>query len=548
MIMPLPQEQPGADLGVDSLEAHDPASVGGHRLLGRLGEGGMGVVYLGLDSATGRKVAVKVIRPDRSESAEFRARFDSEVSHARRVAPFCTAQVLDHGEDGELSYLVTEYIRGPSLSEHVTAHGGLPLGPLRSLAAGVAAALTAIHAVRLVHRDLKPSNVLLAADGPRVIDFGISRALDTDDHHTRTGAVIGSGGYMAPEQALGKRVGTAADVFAWGTLVAYAATGRNPFGTGSAAVLAARAQQAAYDLSGLPPDFEPVIRSALDPEPSRRPTAEALLARFVGEHAQRETVTDIIHDTWRLGTTVHDAVPADSSVGPTGRAGEGPRTPRRPWPWMLVAVGATVVAATSTTAYLLGGGDGTRTEAGRPTGNTGQPAPATPGGKADTPLPQDPTFSSVTGVMLKNPKAGRCVDIPGLHGGRLGSAVRVWNCNTSSPDNQRWDLMVGPGKGPRGASLFVVRNSKSRNCFDVPGREGGVPGAALTEGVCHPGPGDNQMWYLEKKGNGRFSVRHATGDRLCLGVAGKGRHRDGDRLRLFECGSQHAQLWSFGWT
>ncbi|MBE1532491.1 ricin-type beta-trefoil lectin domain protein [Actinomadura algeriensis] len=426
MVTPLPQGRPGVDLGADPLETGDPASVGGHRLLGRLGEGGMGVVYLGLDSI-GRKVAVKVIRPDRSGSEEFRARFHSEVTHARRVAPFCTAQVVDHGEDGGLSYLVTEYIGGPSLGAYVTAHGGLPLGPLRSLATGVAAALTAIHAVRLV-------------------------------------------------------------------------------------------------------------RAALDPEPSRRPTAEALLARFVGDHAQRETITDIVHDGWSLRSIVRDAVPAAASGGP----GEGSRTPR--WRWGVVgAAMLAVLVATNTIAYALGHGDEPETGTGRPSGNT-------PGDNGESRLPQNAKFSSVTGVMLKSLRAGRCVDIPGLDHRSLGTVIQVWDCNTSSPDNQRWNLMVRPGREPNGAFLFTIRNSKSGQCFDVPGHKSSVPGAVLAQEPCRPGADDNQMWYLEKKGDGRFLIRHAAGDRLCLGVAGKGRHRNEDPLALYQCGPRSDHLWSFGWS
>ncbi|TDC51554.1 serine/threonine protein kinase [Actinomadura sp. KC345] len=303
----------------------------------------MGVVYLGL-TPSGRKVAVKVIRPEPARDPEFRARFDTEVANARRVASFCTARVLDHGESDGLPYLVTEYIDGPSLADYIEAHGRFPADSLRSLAVGVATALTAIHAVRLVHRDLKPRNVLLAADGPRVIDFGIARALDSEEHHTRTGHVMGSLGYIAPEQAFEGQVGTAADVFAWGTLIAHAVSGENPFGTGPMPVLAARAHQAKYDLSAVPPDLLPMVTAALDPDPARRPTAGELLVQLVGEQAPDEAASALIHDEWSPGTTP----PAPVSTRSGGPPDTAPRTAARPskrrtWGVAAAAAGATAL-------------------------------------------------------------------------------------------------------------------------------------------------------------------------------------------------------------
>lgn len=308
-----PQRWSDAAPAAGPLETNDPASIGGWELLGRLGQGGMGVVYLGRDPH-GQRGAVKVINPRLTGDPQYGARFDSEVAYARRVASFCTARVLDHGSTGGLAYLVTEYIEGPSLSDYIDAHGAFPPDALHSLAAGVAAALVAIHAVSLVHRDLKPGNVLLGADGPRVIDFGIARALDTHLPITQPGSVIGTAGYVAPEFAFEGRVGTAVDIFAWGALVAYAATGRNPFGTGALHELAARARQAHYDLTGVPEELAPIVRSTLDPDPAERPTADKLLVRLVGELTPREATTELIRRHW---------IPAPTTPPP----GDGPPDP-----------------------------------------------------------------------------------------------------------------------------------------------------------------------------------------------------------------------------
>lgn len=335
---PPPQGRPDAGSGVCPFEVGDPESIGGWRLLGRLGAGGMGVVYLG-QNASGAKAAIKVINPGRAHNPEFRARFDTEVANARRVASFYTAQVLGDGDTDGFAYLVTEYIDGPSLTDYIAAHGGLQPVGLRSLAAGVAAALVAIHAVNLVHRDLKPGNVLLTADGPRVIDFGIARALDSHHHHTATGFLIGSAGYMAPELAFGGQVSTAADIFAWGTLVAYAATGRNPFGTGTPIELAARAKQANYDLSGVPLDLVPLLRTALDPDPARRPTAETLLAQLVGAQVPAEATTGFVPPGWFGGSLLPPSAQAPlpgiaspdlSAAGPPDRPSEAVSEPGMP--------------------------------------------------------------------------------------------------------------------------------------------------------------------------------------------------------------------------
>ncbi|BCB82285.1 hypothetical protein Pflav_086950 [Phytohabitans flavus] len=212
------------------LRKGDPRKLGRYELIGRLGEGGMGVVYLarGADS---RQVAIKMIRADLAVDEEFRRRFRSEVNRARQVPPFCTAEVLDADPEHEHPYLVVEYVDGPSLSAVVTERGPLSPANLHALAIGMATALTAIHGAGVIHRDLKPSNVLLPPGSPKVIDFGIARAVEATSHHTATNQWLGTVAYMAPER-FGSDASTvitpAADIFAWGAVLAFAGTGRTP--------------------------------------------------------------------------------------------------------------------------------------------------------------------------------------------------------------------------------------------------------------------------------------------------------------------------------
>ncbi|MCP2342378.1 serine/threonine-protein kinase [Actinomadura rupiterrae] len=256
-----------------------PGGIGPYRPLRLLGEGGMGQVHLAV-SPGGRLVAVKVVRPELAEDAAFRARFDREVRACSAVSGAFTAAVVDADPAAPVPWLATAYVPGPSLQEAVAAHGPMDERTVRTLGAGLAEALLAVHRAGLVHRDMKPGNVLIAGDGPRVIDFGISRALD-GTVLTRTGTVLGSPGYMAPEQvAAPQDAGPPCDVFALGATLVYALTGRGPFGTGSAASVLYRIVNSEPNLDGVPPGLGPLLADCLRKDPAARPTPEQLLGMF----------------------------------------------------------------------------------------------------------------------------------------------------------------------------------------------------------------------------------------------------------------------------
>ncbi|MEV0530338.1 serine/threonine-protein kinase [Kitasatospora sp. NPDC050463] len=270
---------------MQALGADDPRQVGGYRLLRRLGSGGMGRVYLGR-TAGGRTVAVKLVRGELAEDAEFRARFRQEVEAARRVGGAWTAPVLDADTEGEHPWVATGYVAGPALGTAVRDFGPLPEPAVRTLGVGLAEALAHVHGLGLVHRDVKPSNVLLTLDGPRLIDFGIARALDATSGFTRSGYVVGSPGFMSPEQANGQPAGPPSDVFSLGAVLAFAATGVQPFGEGvSVAVLLYRVLHEEPDLSGLAGSLRPVVLDCLAKDPAARPTPWQLRDRLDADGA-----------------------------------------------------------------------------------------------------------------------------------------------------------------------------------------------------------------------------------------------------------------------
>ncbi|MFI8460624.1 serine/threonine-protein kinase [Kitasatospora sp. NPDC085464] len=258
------------------LTADDPREVGGHLLYARLGAGGMGRVYLSYTPG-GRPVALKVVRPELAEDPEFRARFAQEVASARRIHGLFTAQVVDAGVDAATPWLATTYVPGPSLQQVVQRFGPLPERTVLLLVAGIAEALQAIHATGVVHRDLKPGNVLIASDGPRVIDFGIARAADASAL-TGTGLRIGSPAYMAPEQAMGRAATPATDVYALGALAVHVAGGTPPFGDGPDPVALYRTVHEEPDLGRVPESLRALLLHCLAKQPEDRPTTAEVIA------------------------------------------------------------------------------------------------------------------------------------------------------------------------------------------------------------------------------------------------------------------------------
>ncbi|WP_197286884.1 serine/threonine-protein kinase [Planomonospora sphaerica] len=333
--------------GVRPLTVGDPVTIGRHLLLGRLGAGGMGVVYLA-EHPRGGVVAIKTPHPVHLDDPTLRARFAEEVEFSRRVVPFCTAAVIEDGTDRERPYLVSEYVPGPSLSQVVSARGPLTPDLAYGVALGVAAALTAVHEAGLVHRDLKPANVLLSHTGPRVIDFGIARDVDGLASHTQAGQVMGSPGWVAPERLTGGRALPPSDVFSWGCLVAYAATGHHPFGAGEPDELTRRILVEPPRLSAVPALLRPVVEVALDKEPARRPPAADLLGALlavggVGDPWDlRVAVAEVLAEVWTpVPYPQAEERPDPQAEGrpdprpgrPDPRPGRpGTRPPHPPWP------------------------------------------------------------------------------------------------------------------------------------------------------------------------------------------------------------------------
>ncbi|MET9351696.1 serine/threonine-protein kinase [Streptomyces sp. NPDC006617] len=395
------------------LEVDEPTVVGPYRLLGRLGSGGMGRVYLGR-SAGGRTVAVKIVHPHFALDEEFRARFRREVAAARRVGGAWTAPVLDADPEARVPWVATAYAAGPSLTAAVADGGPLPAHSVRALGAGLGEALAAVHELGLVHRDVKPSNILLTLDGPLLIDFGIARATDGTASLTSTGVSIGSPGYMSPEQILGKGVTGAADVFSLGAVLAYATTGQPPFPGDSSAALLYKVVHEEPSLDGLDDgELRELVASCLAKNPSARPAPAEVARRLAPEGAAR-----LVTGGWLPGALVErvsrsavrllnleaaSGAPAGEPSGPVGFS--------RP----------------SVTAGAEGGEGGE----GASPGPEGGSAPAASGVFGPPPVMPEPTAPSMS-LPSPSPSPSSSSPVPGPRG----------------PERPGGDAGAGPDTGP----------------------------------------------------------------------------------------------------
>ncbi|MFJ9826515.1 PQQ-binding-like beta-propeller repeat protein [Streptomyces sp. NPDC101160] len=361
-------------------EAEDPEYAGEYRLGAVLGSGGMGIVRLAR-SASGLRLAVKIVHATYASDPEFRARFRQEVTAARRVSGAFTAPVVDADPDAPRPWMATLYVPGPTLAEQVKRNGPLSPAELRRLTAGLAEALRDIHRAGVVHRDLKPGNVLLTDSGPKVIDFGISRPADSD-LHTETGKLIGSPPFMAPEQFQRPRqVGPAADVFALGSVLVHAATGRGPFDSDSPYIVAYQVVHDEPDLTGVPEELAPLVARCLAKEPAERPTPDEVMAALLPPSyeaaafipAQRRASSPMPAVAGDTDTRALRASGVDSAATtvPRAEAVEAPRrSRRRPLAVVAAAVLAALTAGGVLLAVQLGGSEGEeraqRTAASRP--------------------------------------------------------------------------------------------------------------------------------------------------------------------------------------
>ncbi|MDL4773911.1 WD40 repeat domain-containing serine/threonine protein kinase [Actinomadura xylanilytica] len=405
---------------MEPLHPGDPRQIGPYRLEARLGAGGMGQVFLGI-SPGARRVAVKVIRAEHAEDERFRRRFAREVEAARSVGGFHTAQVVDADPDAVSPWLVTAFIPGPSLQQAVAERGPLAPEAVRALAAGLAEGLAAIHACGLVHRDLKPGNVIMAEDGPRIIDFGVARATDATVL-TSHNVVVGTYAYMAPEQVLGEAAGPLGDVFSLGCVLAYAATGRGPFDATAIPAIVHRVLYEEPDLSGVPDDLRALVAACLAKDPERRPTVDTLMTapRRIAAPAPGPARTPVPDDAagthanaTLIATRQQDAPAAAPATAPIGPAPVGRRA-------LLIGAGAVAaVAAVGVPAGVyLAQRDGERKAAVPPA------APPRPSGLIS------PTGSLTAENVKTLTEVAITADGRTIAAGGLDSTITLWDVGT----------------------------------------------------------------------------------------------------------------------
>ncbi|MFC4052153.1 serine/threonine-protein kinase [Actinomadura syzygii] len=302
------------------LEPGDPRALGQYEVVGRLGAGGQGAVFLGR-APGGEYVAVKLLHAQMANDPAARARFTREVSAAQKVEPFCTARVIEADVHGDQPYVVSEFIDGPSLHDVVAHDGPRSAAELERLAIGTVTALAAIHEAGIVHRDFKPNNVMLAADGPRVVDFGIARTVNSQESAvTATGMVVGTPGYLAPEQLTGAPLTPAVDIFAWGATMVFAATGQSPFEADTLPVIINRILNEEPDLSALPAGpVRDLIGRCLSKDAGLRPPAPQLLLNLLGHVGAAPAGQGDQEDLLNQGTRIASQLAPPPPVPPAPR-------------------------------------------------------------------------------------------------------------------------------------------------------------------------------------------------------------------------------------
>lgn len=477
--------------GVRPLTAEDPRELGGHRLLGQIGRGGMGMVYLGT-MRSGRRLAIKVIRADYADDAEFRARFEREVTAALRVRGPFLAALIDADLASATPWLATEYVPGPTLAHRVTQGGPLPPAEVRALVGHVAEALYAVHRAGMVHRDIKPDNVLLGPDGPCVIDLGIAQAADATAL-THAGSPLGTPVFMAPEQARGEDVSPATDVWALGGVALFAATGNRPFGQGRPDLMYYRVVHEDPQLEGCPDELLPFVRACLTKDPAARPGVREILdaqpdlpgpsaaptaaepAAPVAPVAPDEpaapapapsVVTDVplavpapVDDEWSSAadTYVPGAAAPQAPQAPQEPQEEPPAAPARRRRGLVLAVAAAVVLAGAVTgaALLLRDDDDPSP--------TGSPATTAAEAAIDACLVGRWTQTSMTDTW-EQPELGEPVDVTGWDG-------RVLEFREDGTEVARFDD-ADPLRGTHSTLGEIVQTWSGTATFHVTTKDG----------------------------------------------------------------------------
>ncbi|MGW3566565.1 protein kinase domain-containing protein [Streptomyces sp. NPDC000941] len=499
---------------MDDLLPADPDRIGPYILEGRLGAGGMGQVYLGR-SPGGRHVAVKVIRPEHARNPQFRRRFAREVEAARAVGGFHTAQVIGADPDATSPWLATAYIPGPSLHEVVTTDGPLTPDALRALGAGLAEGLAAIHARRLVHRDLKPSNVIMATDGPRIIDFGIARSVDASAL-TSLGVVIGTFAFMSPEQVRADQAGPASDVFSLGAVLGFAATGRGPFDAETIPAIVHRIISEPPRLGDLSGPLRDTVEACLAKEPDDRPAIADVLARLApdSQDSLDSQVTEVEVVDSRVPFATLDTEPA--ALSPTAVQTDPARPSRRALLGLAggaaVLIGGGVIAAKS-----LGGGSG---DGGKSSGSGSGSGKGTDSGSA-------PKIGDVAEARpLWQSSVPRIDSLIAYEGGVLWMGSRpdsdktpeaVWSFDTAG--NTRWKLPLGDLAvlATRGVCAGVIRDGMlclgAAGPFDATSDvDAQVVAVELASGNrAWSAPVAAPPFYITSTSGGRNGVVYATG-------------------------------------